>query len=214
MSTDTPATTAPHSRTVDADTLRTWIDRSAGGDEPAPTVVDVRSIAEYEAVHLRGSYHVPARTLAEHTADLARHLDADGSPVVLVCQSGVRAEQARRHLAAVGLDHAHVLDGGVPAYAAAGGDVVRGARTWALERQVRLVAGGLVLAGLGAGRLLTPRARLLAGGIGAGLAFSALTDTCAMGSALARLPFNRAGTDPGPAQTLAALAERPGLGRR
>jgi rhodanese-related sulfurtransferase len=205
-------TTSTTARTVDAETLQGWV-RSAAGAGAAPMIVDVRSAAEYETVHIRGSYHVPARTLAEHTSELARRLGTDGTPVVLVCQSGVRAEQARRHLAAVGLDHAHVLDGGVPAYAAAGGEVVRGRRSWALERQVRLAAGSLVLAGMLAGRYLSPRARLLSGAIGTGLTVSALTDTCAMGAALARLPINRTTVDPSAADTLAALDGTP-HGRR
>lgn len=209
--TRTPSGRSDATRTVAPSTLMNWVERAA--DVPdGPMVIDVRSIAEYEAVHIRGSYHVPAQTLAEHTVELARHLDDPSSPVVLVCQSGVRAEQARRHLAAAGLDHAHVLDGGVPAYAAAGGDVVRGRRVWALERQVRLAAGSLVLAGLAAGRLLHPNARLLAAGIGAGLTFSALSDTCAMGSMLARLPINRDSADPTVSATVAALRERPARG--
>lgn len=177
-----------------------------GAGRGGPMVVDVRSAAEYAASHVRGSYHVPLATLAEHTSDLAAHLEG---PVVLVCQSGVRAEQARQHLAAVGLDRAHVLDGGLPAFTAAGGDVVGGARVWALERQVRLVAGVLVLSGLTAGRYLSPTGRLLAGGVGAGLTFSALSDTCAMGAALARLPLNRGVTAPAAADTLATLRARP-----
>lgn len=59
-----------------------------------------------------------------------------------------RAEQARKRLAAVGLAGASVLEGGVPAFDAAGGDVVRGTQTWALERQVRMTAGSLVLASI------------------------------------------------------------------
>lgn len=173
-------------RSVAATTVRKWAQ---------PLVIDVRSAAEFEAQHIRGSYHVPLGTLAEHSAELARHLDDPASPLVLVCQSGVRAEQGRRHLAAAGLDRAHVLRGGVPAYAAAGGDVVRGRTAWALERQVRLVAGALVLTGV-LGGLVNPKLRLLAGGIGAGLTFSALTDTCAMGALLAKLPFNRDVTEP------------------
>ena len=74
--------------------------------------------------------------------------------------------------------------------------LLRGRAAWALERQVRLVAGALVLTGILAGRYLSPKARFLAGGIGAGLTFSSLTDTCAMGSLLSRLPFNRDVTDP------------------
>lgn len=193
-------------RAVDARVVVAWQRAHDGDESGAPMVVDVRSAAEYEATHVRGSYHVPLATLAEHTSDLATHLEG---PVVLVCQSGVRAEQARHHLAAVGLDRAHVLDGGLPAYTAAGGDVVVGARVWALERQVRLVAGVLVLAGLTAGRYFTPKGRLVAGGIGAGLTFSALSDTCAMGAALARLPINRGVTEPGAADTLATLRAGP-----
>lgn len=193
-------------------TLRSWVEQVPPG-AGTPMVIDVRSAAEYESRHIRGSYHVPAQTLAEHAADLARLLDTGNAPVVLVCQSGVRAEQARRHLAAVGLQDAYVLDGGVPAYAAAGGDVIRGRRTWALERQVRLCAGVLVLVGMLAGRYLTPTARLLTGAVGTGLTFSALTDTCAMGSALARLPFNRAASDPTAAETLTSLEHPPGRRR-
>lgn len=192
-------------RTVDARTVVAWQRAHGGAGGGAPMVVDVRSAAEYAASHVRGSYHVPVAALAEHTGDLAAHLEG---PVVLVCQSGVRAEQARQHLAAVGLECAHVLDGGLPAYTAAGGDIVVGTRVWALERQVRLVAGVLVLAGLTAGRYLSPTGRLLAGGIGVGLTFSALSDTCAMGAALARLPINRGVTEPAAADTLATLRER------
>ena len=85
----------------------------------------------------------------------------------------------------------HVLAAGVGGFAAAGGKVVEGRPRWSMERQVRLVAGGLVLAGVLAGRFVHPRAVLLAGGIGAGLTASALTDTCTMGRMLSALPYNR-----------------------
>ena len=149
-STGRPADAGP---TISAATLREWTNA---------LVVDVRTAVEFEARHIHGSYHVPLGTLAEHTTELARHLDDPDSPLVLVCQSGVRAEQARRHLAAVGLNRTHVLDGGVPAYAAAGGTVVTGRQGWAVERQVRLVAGSLVLVG-DAGRSLSSPAATPAG---------------------------------------------------
>ena len=68
--------------------------------------------------------------------------------------------------------------------------MIRGRARWSLERQVRLVAGSLVVAGVGVG-LRMPKAALLAGGVGAGLTLSALTDTCTMGRILAALPHNR-----------------------
>jgi hypothetical protein len=39
-----------------------------------------------------------------------------------------------------------------------------------------------------------PMARVLAGGIGAGLAPAAITDTCARGAAPAKLPYDRGGS--------------------
>jgi hypothetical protein len=62
----------------------------------------------------------------------------------------------------------------------AGGDVVKGDEKWALDRQVRGVAGSIVLASILAS-LKFPRFRFLAGGVGFGLLFSAVTNTCAMG---------------------------------
>ena len=70
---------------------------------------------------------------------------------MLVCQSGARATQAQQRLAGAGADHLHILDAGITAYTAAGGAVIRGRARWSLERQVRLVAGTLVLAGLALG---------------------------------------------------------------
>ncbi len=59
-----------------------------------------------------------------------------------------------------------------------------------MDRQVRLVAGGIVLAGLLVD-LALPGARWVSAAVGAGLTFSALSNTCAMASMLGRLPLNR-----------------------
>lgn len=127
-----PVSTSTPDR-VGATTVLGWLEQP-----DAVTVIDVRSPAECETAHIAGSYNVPLDLLGEHAAQLAARLDRE---VVLVCQSGARAAQARERLAGVGAEHLHVLDGGVGAYAAAGGDIVRGRARWALERQVRLVAG-------------------------------------------------------------------------
>ena len=156
-------------------------------------VIDVRSAAEFESMHIRGSYNVPLPLLSEHTDELAARL---GSRVVLVCQSGARAEQARQRLGAAGISTAYVLTGGLPGFAAAGGDVVRGKDRWDLERQVRLVAGSLVVLGLAGGRFVSPKLRMLAGAIGTGLTFSAATNTCAMGQAISAMPWNKAAKEP------------------
>lgn len=165
-------------------------------------VIDVRSAAEFESMHIRGSYNVPLPLLSEHTDELAARL---GSRVVLVCQSGVRAEQARQRLAKSGIDTAYVLTGGAPGYAAAGGDVVKGKDRWDLERQVRLVAGSLVVLGLAGGKFISPKIRTLAGVIGTGLTFSAATNTCAMGKAISAMPWNKAAKEPTRESAILAL---------
>ena len=187
--------------TVDPQTLRAWTDA-----REQLTVIDVRSPAEFETVHIHGSYNVPLSLLGEHAAQVAERID---HRTVLVCQSGVRATDAQRRLAAVGMGDLHVLAGGVPAFERPGGPVLRGRARGALERQVRLVAGSLVTAGV-LGSLWKRPAIALAGAIGAGLTVSALTDTCAMAQLLSALPYNRAGKPVDPARTLDALA---GAGR-
>ncbi len=168
--------------------LRSWI---AGHEDLV--VIDVRSAAEFESLHIRGSYNVPLALLSEHTDELASRL---GKRVVLVCQSGIRAEQARQRLATAGIAGAYVLTGGVSGFAGAGGDVVKGRERWDLERQVRLAAGSLVMLGLAGGKFVSPKVRLVAGVIGAGLTFSAATNTCAMGKALSAMPWNKAAQEP------------------
>ena len=184
----TSRSSAPAVTSLAPKTLRTWIDQHED-----LVLVDVRSAAEFESMHIPGSYNVPLPLLSEHADELAARL---GSRVVLDCQSGARAEQARQRLGKSGIDSAYVLTGGAPGFAAAGGDVVRGQDRWGLERQVRLAAGSLVVLGLAGGKFISPKIRMLAGAVGAGLTFSAATNTCAMGQALSAMPWNRAAKEP------------------
>ncbi|HSJ19357.1 MAG TPA: rhodanese-like domain-containing protein [Nocardioidaceae bacterium] len=169
-------------RLLDVQTLK---ERMTGDD--APRVLDVRTPAEFETAHIPGSYNVPLNNLREHRAELRRHLDDD---VVLVCQSGGRAAQAEKALAEVGLPGLRVLEGGMAAWQSADAPVNRGKQTWELERQVRLVAGGLVLTSI-LGSTVVPELKWVAGAIGGGLTFAALSNTCAMGMLLAKMPWNR-----------------------
>ena len=146
----------PHNTTtqVDPATVIDWL----AADPDGVTVLDVRSPAEFETRHIAGSYNLPLQLIGEHATALAARLDRN---VVLVCHSGVRADQAHQRLAGTGMTNLHVLTAGVPGFAAAGGPVVEGRSRWSMERQIRLVAGGLVLTGVLASRLLHPKAALL-----------------------------------------------------
>ena len=175
-------TTQTEPRRLDVQSLQERL-----GTERSPRLLDVRTPAEFETSHIPGSYNVPLDTLREHREELRRHLDED---VVLVCRSGNRAAQAEQSLAEVGLPGLRVLDGGIVGWESSGAPLARGNQTWELERQVRLVAGSIVAASV-LGSLVVPGLQWVAAGVGGGLVFAALTDTCAMGMLLAKLPWNR-----------------------
>ncbi len=156
-------------------------------DGRGPRLLDVRTSGEFRTGHIPGAYNVPLGTLREHRAELRSHLDED---VVLICRSGARAAQAEQALAEAGLPNLRVLDGGMAAWEAAGAPVNRGPARWDMERQVRLVAGSVVLL-TGIAGVFVPGAHLIGTAIGAGLTFAALSNTCALGMLLAKLPYNR-----------------------
>lgn len=171
---------------IDTSTLDDWLQ-----DQREVRILDVRSPAEFETAHIPGAYNVPLDTLGEHAPEIQRHVE---ETVVVVCRSGMRASQAERQLAGAGMDNVKVLDGGMIAWEQSCADkpdrIRRGLARWDLERQVRLVAGSLVLGAIVAS-IWVPALRYLAGAIGAGLAVAALTNTCAMGMVLSKLPYNR-----------------------
>ncbi len=180
-STDTTDRSSREATTIHASELR-----QLRHEDPHTRILDVRSTSEFESVHIPGSFNVPLDQLAEHVDQVAR-LD---HPVVLVCLSGNRAANAQAKLNAAGKTNLRVLEGGIGAWQTSGGDVVRGDEKWAMDRQVRGVAGSMILASILAS-IKFPKARFVAGGVGFGLLFSAVSNTCAMAALLAKLPYNR-----------------------
>ena len=170
-----------------------------------PRLLDVRTPAEFETVHIRGAYNVPLDLLRDHRDEIVEHL---GDDVVLVCRSGQRAGQAEQTLRAAGLVNIQVLAGGITAWEANGFAVHRGAQRWDLERQVRLLAGSVVLTSI-LGSIAVPRLKWLAAGMGSGLVVAALTNSCAMGMLLSRLPYNR-GSACDPQAMVAQFVDAPG----
>lgn len=193
------APTAPDARptVLDATAVEEWLQQP-----DAPTLIDVRTPGEFAGSHIPGSYNVPLDLLKEHRQELSRELR---DHFVLVCRSGARAEQAKESLASVGaaLPTLHVLDGGLAAWEREDRQVVRAEPRWELERQVRLVAGSIVLAAVLLS-VIVPAAKWVAAAIGAGLTLAAISNSCLMGMMLAKLPYNRR-TSPRIDEVLAAL---------
>lgn len=86
-----------------------------------------------------------------------------------------------------------VIEGGIQALKQAGCSLSKGkSGVMPLERQVRIAAGVLVLLGVLLGTFLNAGFYGLSAFVGAGLIFAGITDTCAMGMLLARMPWNNA----------------------
>ncbi|MCV7224811.1 hypothetical protein [Mycolicibacterium komossense] len=77
-------------------------------------------------------------------------------------------------------------------------EVGRGAERWDLERQARLVAGSIVPSSV-PGSIAVRKLKWLGSPVGGGLTFAAVSNTCAVGAALSKLPYNRSGAVDGPA---------------
>ena len=152
-------------------------------------VVDVRSPGEFAAAHIRGSYNLPLDALPEVASQLGVLRD---ETVALVCRTGVRASQAETILRGAGVESARVLAGGIEGWERAGLPLDRGRGTWSIERQVRAIAGGLVLGGVVGSVTVSRKLLWLSGFVGGGLLFAGLTDFCGMAKVLMLLPFNRA----------------------
>jgi rhodanese-related sulfurtransferase len=158
------------------------------------TVIDVRTPGEYAGGHIPGALNIPVDQLDRALPDIRSA--AEKGEVLVVCASGARSENACRMLAESGIRTA-TLAGGTSAWAAQGEDLDHptvcstSKATWAMERQVRLTAGAVVLLGLLLGLVVHPAFQLLSAGIAAGLIYSALTNTCGMAAMLGKLPWNR-----------------------
>jgi len=80
-------------------------------------VIDVRSADEFAAGHLRDAKNMPLADLATRIGELDKN---KVKTVILVCQSGARADKAARQLKSAGFEDIYTLEGGVNAWSAAG----------------------------------------------------------------------------------------------
>ena len=167
-------------KTINVRELRAMV----GSREPLQ-LVDVRSPGEYASGHVPQAINIPLEQLE------ARFNDFTSGQVAILCQSGRRAGMACDILSSQH-DGLLLVEGGTQAWVDAGYPTVSSMTSkWSLERQVRLIAGFLVLTGT----ILAVRGvavgLYIAMFIGAGLSFAGLTNICGMALLLGKLPWNR-----------------------
>jgi rhodanese-related sulfurtransferase len=165
-------------------------------------LIDVRTPVEFREIHVEIARNEPLNRLDPRAIQAARNGSA-GEPLYVVCRSGARGQQACEKFLAAGIANVVNIEGGTTACAAAGVPVVRGKRAIPLNCQVQILTGALVTVGSVLAMSLHPAWIALPVLMGVGLMFSGVTNTCAMGSMLARMPWNQVKPSASPTQASA-----------
>lgn len=147
-------------------------------------IIDVRTPAEFVEVHATYARNVPLDRLDPKAF-------AGKACVFVICKSGGRGKMACEKLLAAGIANVVNVEGGTSAWETAGLPVVRGRKAMSIERQVRIAAGLLVVLGGVLALTVHPYFVVLSMFVGAGLAFAGITDSCAMGMLMAKMPWNQ-----------------------
>ena len=156
-------------------------------DKQKVLLVDVREAGEHRREQIPGSILVPLSDF-----DPKKIPDETAKQLVLHCQTGIRSAQAAQKLFVAGHSQVTHLQGGLNAWKAAGNEtIISRSAPISIMRQVQIVAGSLVLSGVLLGTFVSPIWYILSGFVGAGLTFAGITNTCAMGLLLAKLPYNQ-----------------------
>ena len=165
------------------------------------TIIDVRTPAEHQSQHLlRDHDNVPLDQLNPKNFAEAHKLNPE-SNIYILCRSGTRAKTAADKFIAEGYNNVHVIDGGIMACETDGHDIfcadtisVKGFNFGALslDRQVRVIAGAMVVAGVLLGGFIGSAFYLISLFVGAGLIYAGITDTCGLATVLSRAPWNQA----------------------
>ncbi len=148
-------------------------------------LLDVRRTDEYQAVRIEPSLNIPIDTLAGQVEHFK-----EGKWIVS-CRSGARAAQAAELLLSLGMQNICLAKESLNGWLKQDYPVVKEAVPISLERQVRMIAGGLVLVGGLLGLLVSRWFLVIPIFVGSGLLFAGLTDSCMMGLLLMKLPYNR-----------------------
>jgi rhodanese-related sulfurtransferase len=160
-------------------------------EDPSLALIDVRTPLEFKQAHVPQALNIPLDSLAPTKLIESGQLPAE-APIYILCRSGQRAIKAAEEFSRNGFTNAIVVEGGTLAWIEAQLPVNR-SETGAisLERQVRIAAGSIVLAGFLLGWFINPWFHILSGFVGAGLIFAGITDWCGMGLLIAKAPWNK-----------------------
>ncbi|MBF0385463.1 MAG: MBL fold metallo-hydrolase [Candidatus Omnitrophica bacterium] len=150
-------------------------------------LLDVRSALEFNQVHIKDAINVPIDSLSAKIIDLSK----SGKEYIVLCRTGNRSPMAADMLIQSGIHDVKVMHGGMTRWQKEGLPVIKGEGGISLERQVRVIAGSLVLLGILFSWSIHWAFIFISLFVSCGLIFAGLTDNCLMGMLLMRLPYNK-----------------------
>jgi rhodanese-related sulfurtransferase len=181
FATSSKQTTRDRLKTIEPASLKMLL------DQQSVNLVDVREPSEHAGEKIPGSILMPLSKFDPNRIPF----DAN-KLTVLYCRTGNRSAQAAQKLFAAGVNEVTHLSGGMSAWVQAGYPTqVNKNAPISLMRQVQIVASSLVVSGTVLGAFVSPWFLLLSGFVGSGLVFAGITNTCALGMLLAKLPYNQ-----------------------
>jgi len=155
-------------------------------------ILDVRERDEFDAEHIENSINVPLSHFASTAPGVLNQLKQRN--VTVMCRGGNRAKLAMEQIRQLGFADkvdAKVYDGGIMAWKSRGLPTIAKRRHHLpILRQVQLVAGALVLTGIGLGVFLNPLFLGISAFVGAGLMVAGATGFCGMAILLGKMPWN------------------------
>jgi len=149
--------------------------------------LDVRSPLEFAEVHIKDAINVPIDMLAAKAPELSQTKQT----YVVLCRTGNRSPMAADMLIQSGIQSVKVMDGGMTRWQKERLPVVKGVGGISLERQVRVMAGSIFLAGILLSWFAHPWFIGISIFVACGLIYAGLTDNCMMGMLLMKLPYNK-----------------------
>ena len=152
-------------------------------DANSIVLLDVRTASEFSSAHIPNSINIPLNELSK------QNISTD-KLIVLICQTGKRAENGAAVLRTKGLA-CKILAGGLLAWKNAGFVITKSRKHLSIEQQTQLTIGTGIMSGMLLGFTVNKYFFTLPLFFGLGLVYAGLSGSCTLAMILSKAPWNR-----------------------
>ncbi|MHC4122910.1 MAG: MBL fold metallo-hydrolase [Planctomycetota bacterium] len=155
--------------------------------DPETVFLDVRSVLEYADSNIKDSLNIPIDTLLFRIDELRQKK----KKYIVFCRTGNRSPMAADMLIQSGIHGVKVMEGGMLRWQKEKMPFIKGVSGISLERQIKMIAGSLVLTGLLLSLFVHKGFIAISIFVCCGLIYAGITDNCLLGMLLMKLPYNK-----------------------